>query len=206
MSIKVNTLKTAGLVFMLGFCSSAHATTWIFELPGNTTGLSEGSYDPLVSGALTATGKDGSTDAYAYLDLVPIYGGLGVCKTNTTSCGSDDNMQGEESLTLSLSSGVFTTLTMNGDTGGGSGHNRANSISFLFDTDANGSFETTLTTNSVGLIDLSSYSISSFSIKADSSNQGYIANVSSVPLPAAAWLFGSALIGLAGVARKRKMS
>ncbi|WP_279245634.1 VPLPA-CTERM sorting domain-containing protein [Candidatus Litorirhabdus singularis] len=30
------------------------------------------------------------------------------------------------------------------------------------------------------------------------------ANVSAVPLPAAAWLFGSALLGLAGVSRRRK--
>ncbi|MCX2980977.1 VPLPA-CTERM sorting domain-containing protein [Halieaceae bacterium IMCC14734] len=32
------------------------------------------------------------------------------------------------------------------------------------------------------------------------------ATLSPVPLPAAAWLFGSALLGLAGVSRKRKMS
>jgi hypothetical protein len=33
----------------------------------------------------------------------------------------------------------------------------------------------------------------------------YVANTSAVPVPAAAWLFGSALIGLAGIGRKRRV-
>jgi hypothetical protein len=37
-------------------------------------------------------------------------------------------------------------------------------------------------------------------------SEAYIGGVTTVPVPAAAWLFGSALIGLAGVARKRKLS
>jgi len=37
-----------------------------------------------------------------------------------------------------------------------------------------------------------------------SGNSMYVTSVASVPVPAAAWLFGSGLIGLAGVARKRK--
>jgi hypothetical protein len=33
-----------------------------------------------------------------------------------------------------------------------------------------------------------------------------LAQVNPVPVPAAAWLFGSALVGLAGVGRKRKIA
>ena len=38
-----------------------------------------------------------------------------------------------------------------------------------------------------------------------SGNTGY-AMTSAIPVPAAAWLFGSALVGLAGIGRKRKMA
>lgn len=41
-----------------------------------------------------------------------------------------------------------------------------------------------------------------FDLSADADSE-FVVNVSSVPVPAAAWLFGSALIGLVGLKRKR---
>lgn len=44
------------------------------------------------------------------------------------------------------------------------------------------------------------------SIAFGTANTTYVASASAVPVPAAAWLFGSALVGLAGVGRNRKAS
>lgn len=43
-------------------------------------------------------------------------------------------------------------------------------------------------------------------LEADSQNRVAFSQVSAVPLPAAAWLFGSALIGLAGFKRKKHLA
>lgn len=58
--------------------------------------------------------------------------------------------------------------------------------------------------NSLDFIDLSNVFILDSGVTANSASWGLIDNsLSAVPLPASAWLFGSGLIGLVGVARKR---
>ena len=70
-------------------------------------------------------------------------------------------------------------------------------------TDLNGAF--TITNNGVDDIQLTDVIISNFAGTASPSNIATVTiTPSAVPVPAAAWLFGSGLLGLIGVARRYK--
>ena len=165
---------------------------------------------------LTATAFEnpGMTDSHVYMDELfnGIVGGMGVCTTLTTGnqCtpSSDDNVSidgtNEEVLSWNFTQNI-TELTLElGDTDhfdfinsdfeysfGGSG--------WLIATTDGNAMATLLLTGGTGQIDFRATG-NAFE------DHFYIrnANVTVVPVPAAVWLFGSGLIGLAGFARRRK--
>lgn len=198
----------ASLAFsLLTVAAASNAAMWDFSPSNLGGGYPEGRYDPLTVDELTVTAfSPGSgVTAFVYLDIAPPKGGLGVCDggtVGTSGCGSDDNLQGDEYLTFSLSSGTFTSVFLHG-TVGDNGHGDFGDKSVFIDATGGGTF-VALTAASAGVIDLAALGVTdTFSIKSDTGNQTYVASVSSVPLPAAAWLFGSALLGLASVARRK---
>ncbi|RKZ95375.1 MAG: hypothetical protein DRQ46_08580, partial [Gammaproteobacteria bacterium] len=120
--MKFITILSLAVVALAGI-QTANAATFDFidEAIGN-----EGSYSPLtmveVGITLNATGQytsDGGTswiNKYAYLDdHWSGHGdaGLGVCQTNTNSCGSDDNVTYGEKLRLDFGQQVTVSeITM----------------------------------------------------------------------------------------------
>ncbi len=161
---------------------------------------------------LDATGHsaDGKLDYYAYMDSG--YAGLGVCKVLTTGdqCGpsSDDNVTFDEQLRLSFSQPVsLSDVTfINGYHG--------NTFDGIFQLSVDGApmtsfdlahhFSTDLTGTTFDFVNPNILGDSDVS----NGYQFYIGAISVtpsvVPVPAAAWLFVSGLLGLIGVSRYRK--
>jgi hypothetical protein len=155
---------------------------------------------------------DPKTAYSAYLDSKSggLEGGLGVCEimTSGNQCNpsSDDNVTYQESLKLVFSQAVTidSTTFVNGDHG----------TSFLGDfvLQIDGGTSTTL-----GLTNLYNTPLTGTTFIFSNPNSGGGSNVSNnqqfyinsmsvqtVPVPAAAWLFASGLLGLVGVARRRQ--
>lgn len=206
--------------------SSAFATLYDFDADN-----AERAGDPLVFGTSSELSVWGAANrgewanvagsGVAYLDAGS-YSGIGVCKDSEGRCAGvpDDNMTGAEYLLFEHATDIFTSMTLNGN-------HTAYQANHIF-IDKNGltdgfNFEWVSVTG--GIVDLTGVG-SSFLVSTSlggiapsticlQGNDGchpppaieaYVGSVSTVPIPAAAWLFGSALMGLAGVARKRKMS
>jgi hypothetical protein len=175
----------------------------------NGTSYSEGSYSPFVavedgitlSVEAYQTFDDGKnwTKTYAYLD--EHNAGLGECSIKTTSCGSEDNVAETEKLVFTFGQKVSLgeTVFLNKD------HKPyfTGELAFYID----GSFITNLSLSNI--LDLSAYTGSvfefyNFTEKGWPIDDFYIGSmsVSSVPVPAAAFLFAPALLGLVGLRRK----
>ena len=159
--------------------------------------------------SVTATGFNGiNNDPYfAYLDAGTA--GLGVCQniTDKAQCtpSSDDNVTFEETLKLVFDQKVTidTTTFVNGD------HRTDFEGDFTLSIDSGAAvtysliniFEMDLTGTTFEF-----YNPNSGGGSTVSNNQQFYINtldVTAVPVPAAAWLFGSGLIGLVGIARRR---
>ncbi len=165
---------------------------------------------------LTATAFDqpGMVNSHVYMDGVfnNIIGGMGVCTTLDINkqCvpSSDDNVSidgaSQEILMWNFSSGIsHITLEM-----GDSQHFLFKNHNFEYQLGAGGSWLTG-TTDAAGLFTLNS-AASAGNINFRTSgmaltDQFYIRNATTsvVPVPAAVWLFGTGLLGLAGIARKK---
>jgi len=217
------TLKKPAIVLLVGVMSLpaiASATTFDFAAIADgdaSYGVAAGergasSFTFSKDGiSVTATGYSSTdpTQAYsAYLDSGNA--GLGVCQVLTSgkqcSPSSDDNVTYLESLKLVFDQVVTIDLTtfVNGDhynnfTGnfvlqidGGAATTIA--LTHLFDTSLTGTEFIFSNPNSGGGSTVSNdkqFYINSLSVQA-------------VPVPAAAWLFASGLLGLAGAARRRR--
>lgn len=153
---------------------------------------------------LTVTGTDtaGNATYNAYLDKGNA--GLGVCKIlsgDQCSPSSDDNVTPGEVLVLSFDRKV--TITDTTFTNGSHG------TSFLgsFDLTIDGVFDATYSLVHLFGMDLTGtvFELSNINTTATNPYQFYIEtmDVTAVPVPAAAWLFGTGLLGLAGVARRK---
>lgn len=156
----------------------------------------------------TGHSADGTIDYYAYMDSGDA--GLGVCKALTAAdqCtpSSDDNVTYLERVRLSFDRAVTLNEVefVNGDHGTSfmgdfdlvvdGGPAMTHSLTNIFSTNLSGSVFEFINLNPEGTSDLSN------------KYQFYIGSVdvAAVPLPAAAWMFGSGLLGLAGVARRRR--
>ena len=204
--------KLAILFFgLFAFATSAQAITYDF-VPATDINAPLSGY---VDGALTVTAgsTQGGSEYHAYLDSpfpnAQGSGGLGVCQTAGT-CGSDDNHQITEYVRMSFDVAVDGIYSLNilGD------HTAVAADTILhyqFDNDA------TVYTKSIAgafLLDVilaSNSNVSSLDYWITRVNGGvadsgiYVASMSTVPVPAAVWLFGSAMLGLIGLGRKEKM-
>jgi hypothetical protein len=174
----------------------------------NGTSYSEGSYDPFVakeSGiTLTATAAYDSKKAFAYLDEHDA--GLGVCKSNLASCGSDDNVQEKETLILSFDKTVSI----------GNTYFRNKSHGTYFNGFIQLKVDDVLVDSKLylaHLLNFSAYQGKKFEfINLSYEDDGkkwytddfYIStmSVSAVPVPAAAFLMAPALVGFIGLRRK----
>ena len=131
--------------------------------------------------------------------------GLGACKvlTGNAQCSpsSDDNVTTGEILTLTFDQVVTITETtfVNGSHG----------TSFLgtFDLQIDGGAVNTYNLTHLFAMDLTGteFAFSNVNVNTGNKYQFYIntMEVQAVPVPAAAWLFGSGLLGLVGVARRK---
>lgn len=208
-------------VFAFSVSAQAAVFDFVAEAAGNEGGATSIVFGPDADGHIvTATGYDwgthatyaaAGTDVYnAYLDDVsggP--GGLGVCKEldGSSQCKtpSDDNVTDDEALRFELSGGAtyITDLTFND----------ADHVAIL------GTPKELLTVHyrigegagvwiPTDFVTLSTLvlagSVIEIAVDSDAS-QFYVSTLSTVPVPAAVWLFGTAMLGLFGMRRKAKM-
>jgi hypothetical protein len=173
---------------------------------------------PLNFGDLNVTGHaKGQKGAYAYLDSGNL-AGLGVCKgpispgttgtnnkCNTPGTGSsDDNLQVDEMIKFVFDTAKQIEVGINGP------HRSADGHSVLIWTDAGNwdlltvvAGKITLGAQHIGLMTLKIFGQGDFGQKGRTTTDLYVAGINEVPLPAAVWLFGSALLGLAGLRRRK---
>ncbi len=139
-------------------------------------------------------------------------GGMGVCTTlnSNSQCtpSSDDNVSidGTEEEVLAWEFSInITELKLEL---GNSEHPAFVNSDFNYSLD-NGSSWLTATTNGVGLVTLNLGGTNQVEFRAAGNalaNNFYIRNADAtvVPVPAAVWLFGSGLLGLIGISRRKK--
>ena len=165
---------------------------------------------------LTATAfeQPGMVDSHVYMDdkFNNIIGGMGVCTTltgNQCSPSSDDNVSidgtNEEILTWDFSQNI-TELTLElGD----SEHFDFDDSNFEYSLNGGGSWLTAITDGSamVTLLLAGGTGIDFRPAGNATTDYFYIRNadVTVVPVPAAVWLFGSGLLGLVGIARRKQV-
>ena len=158
---------------------------------------------------LEATGKFGSQAAFAYLDKGNA--GLGVCKilsgsTNQCNPSNDDNVTLDETLILTFDQIVSLDEVTFRD----GGHHQTFAKDALFELTIDGIFQgaSPLTATFLGPLVGKVFEFANFNPMANTDNdyQFYIStvNVSAVPIPAAIWLFGSAMLGFVGIRRNNK--
>ena len=207
-------MKKLAILLFGAFALSTSAQAAIFDFVALAAGNEHGG-DPLifVNGGVTvtATGSNtlGDDEAVAYLDEG---GGLGVCSTGldgADQCNvpSDDNVTLTEVLKLELTgANRIVDISFNDEL-----HNPQNDDG-LIDYRVGGAgawVDSTFGTIAAALameIDTIFEFRIGFDLGAqDPVDQFYIASLTAVPLPAAAWLFGTAMLGLFGLRRKAKM-
>ena len=170
-----------------------------------TTGVTNG--NPMPTG-LTITATDDSGRAlYAYMDGdypdANGPGGLGVCKVvdgaNGDICdpAGDDNQMGANEIIEMNSVEKITGFTIIGDhvpIVAGATLQYISDAGTLQEIDVSGAFQRFI------LLDVAS----NFLTYRILDGSMYVTSVTTVPVPAAAWLFGTALLGLFGFRRKSK--
>jgi len=225
--LKENVMKKLAVTALLLTSFSANAAIFDFAgyangtvADGNGTFFSEGNFGSATEDGInvvaTASRETlfGTKKAYSYLDASNRNGdaGLGVCYSSDCNGWFDtDQVSDAESLVLSFSKTVTLgeTLFRNKDHKTSFG----GAVTLSVDGLAVGDF--TL----ANMIDFSSYNytgteftfankVTSFGDVFDKKDNFYLssANVSAVPIPAAAFLFAPALLGFMGLRRKAKNS
>ncbi len=171
--------------------------------------------------SVTATGFDSNNSSQiynAYLDSSWFHsgpgapggnGGLGVCKTLTASAqcspSSDDNVTSSESLRLVFNQEVTINQLVLRNGNHGEAFNGLFSVAIGTDPatvfDLAHMFDTPLTGTDFIFTNINAESQTPLYLY-----EFYISSmdVTAVPVPAAAWLFASGLLGLSAVARRRK--
>jgi len=164
---------------------------------------------------LTATAYEqpGMLDSHVYLDGLfnGVIGGMGVCTTltggNQCTPSSDDNVSidgtHQETLAWDFSSAINGLTLELGD----SVHVDFNN-SFQYSID-NGSTWLIDSTDVNGFVTLnfgsSTSKVEFRTVGAATTDQFYIRNATVVPIPPAVWLFASGLLGMIGIARRKKI-
>jgi hypothetical protein len=228
--MKMKKLKKLAMLLFGVFALSTSAQAAVYDFVGAAAAVNEGGYKPLntndagwagiLPGGLIAEGYssqaalDAGNQVFAYLDGLSAGGpgGLGVCgilagaevppPADGTDCNSagGDNIQNNEILRIDLLAGAQTIIAMAftdhlTDISNFNVDYRVNSDDGAFTT-VTFAFLSSLQLNNVDTID--------FRESATGGNKFYLASLEAVPLPAAAWLFGTAMLGLFGLRRKNK--
>jgi hypothetical protein len=215
----IKLLQSCAGVVLLSTAGLSMAATWDYDFDGDEN---ERGGQPLTFGDLNVKGYTNGQESFAYLDAGylsgmgvcdgPIDGGVtgtnNKCKTSTgpNTGASDDNMQLDEMLEFVFDSKKQIEVGINGP------HRSANGQSVLIWTDAGNwdlltvvAGKITLGVQHIGLLTLKIFGQGVFGDGkyGSTSTDLYVAGINEVPLPAAAWLFGSALLGLAGLRRRK---
>lgn len=216
------TLAPAATLFVTLFSAPASAVIIDFiDLTQGAGNLGESSWDVLsISGAygLEITGhatNDDDANQFAYLDWGNA--GLGVCKdaigaptgaqpnNSTNSCqpSSDDNVTVGEYLEFVFDEDVVVDnlwFNNNHDGGFGAGDQvKINGVSYAVATGYAGG------ANGIGSFMVAAGDV----LKIEYDNEEFYVSgmaVSAVPVPAAVWLFGSALLGFVGLGRRTNVA
>ena len=205
-------LQSFAGVALLSLASFSMAATYTYDFDADEN---ERGGQPLNFGDLNVYGCKNGQSANAYLDS-GFRAGLGVCGTlldqqqgtNWCNPGSDDNLQVNEVLKFVFDvSKKISVVGINGP------HTEANGEWVRIWTDTQGWDLLQVTSDKITL----GFYLTTLKVfgtmsgwKADKWGRGtttdlYVAGINEVPIPAAAWLFGSALLGMAGL-RRRKMA
>jgi hypothetical protein len=172
-------------------------------------------YVPIATTAMgysgsAATGITGS-DPYAYFDRGQA--GIGVCKVlvgNQCNPTSDDNVTAGEILGLSWGTSVLLhSLSFRGESHPSDPPFLAtDKFDYSIDGGVNWFTKTLLNAKSQGAVDFGGVLLGANQeiLLAFNNEQFYVsaAEITAVPIPAAAWLLGSGLIGLFSIGRRRK--
>ena len=213
----VKLLQSCAGVLLLSSASLSMAATYDYDFDADED---ERGGQPLNFGDLNVKGYTDGNESYAYLDSGYL-SGLGVCDgpilsgttgtdnkcktvTGPDTGASDDNLQLGEMLEFVFDTKKQIEVGING------AHTSANGENVLFWTDAGGwdlltvaAGKITLGVQHVGLMTLKIFGQGDFGQKGRTTANLYVAGINEVPIPAAAWLFGSALLGLAGLRRRK---
>ncbi len=212
-SRNMKTYKKKLVAAAIGLSASGLASAASFDFTGNGgsadfgNSVIEVSDDGLITATITAS-RHGATSGVSGFDL----DGYGVAD------GGYRSIQGNEMITISFSQAVdISTLHLRQ----WEGPDEANAVvSFnggsattVISADTGGWFDTNEYVMLVGAEGVTSMTINGIyngSIFGIESTQFFVAGLqgveaSEVPVPAAAWMFGSALIGLATIGRRRKL-
>lgn len=189
----MNTLKTLLAVSVLTAAGAAGATTVAtYDVSQTVTSVIYAGSDLLVAGSGTGTA---TLDDSGFLDMT-ITGTTQTTLTNTTTV-SESHILGSYSAGTftAATSGSTSTITSCANNGG-----LLNGCSSIV-LNTPGSFDSVSGTVTV--------SGGSTNLASSQTNSGATTSATytltpTVPLPAAAWLFGSGIMGLAGAARRRR--
>jgi len=213
----IKLLQSCAGVLLLSTAGLSMAATYDYDFDGDEN---ERGGQPLSFGDLNVKGYTDGNESYAYLDSGYL-AGLGVCDgpilpgttgtdnkcktiTGPNTGASDDNLQLGEMLEFVFGTKKQIEVGING------AHISANGENVLFWTDVGGwdlltvaAGKITLGVQHAGLMTLKIFGQGDFGQKGRTTANLYVAGINEVPLPAAAWLFGSALLGLAGLRRRK---
>jgi hypothetical protein len=199
----------AGLV-LLSSASFSMAATYDYDFDADEA---ERGAQPLNFGDLNVYGYKNGAEANAYLDS-GVKAGIGVCGkllseqqgTNWCNPASDDNLQANEVLKF-----VFDAAKKVSVVGINGPHISANGQWVRIWTDTQGWDLLQVASDKITLgFYLTTLKVFGTMTGAMAEKYGrgtttdlYVAGINEVPIPAAVWLFGSALLGLAGLRRRK---
>jgi len=199
----------AGLV-LLSSASFSMAATYDYDFDADEA---ERGAQPLNFGDLNVYGYKNGVEANAYLDS-GVKAGIGVCGkllseqqgTNWCNPASDDNLQANEVLKF-----VFDAAKKVSVVGINGLHISANGQWVRIWTDTQGWDLLQVASDKITLgFYLTTLKVFGTMTGAMAEKYGrgtttdlYVAGINEVPIPAAVWLFGSALLGLAGLRRRK---
>jgi hypothetical protein len=203
---------------LLAFASVSHAA--FFDFQAWVANNAEQGFDNSAPFSLTDAGltlaatafESDGTPSHVYLDdwYNNIIGGMGVCSAldgdDECAPSSDDNVSDGEVLSWSFSQNITQLVLGLGD----DSHFDFNNRDFQYSLDSGTSW-TTATTNGNAMVTLllagSTGQIDFRAAGTEVEHQFYIRNaeITVIPVPAAVWLFGSGLLGLVGVARRKHL-
>ncbi|KRP19247.1 MAG: VPLPA-CTERM sorting domain-containing protein [Alphaproteobacteria bacterium] len=199
----------AGLV-LLSSASFSMAATYDYDFDADEA---ERGAQPLNFGDLNVYGYKNGAEANAYLDS-GVKAGIGVCGkllseqqgTNWCNPASDDNLQANEVLKF-----VFDAAKKVSVVGINGPHISANGQWVRIWTDTQGWDLLQVASDKITLgFYLTTLKVFGTMTGAMAEKYGrgtttdlYVAGINEVPIPAAVWLFGSALLGLTGLRRRK---